>query len=171
MRRQVRAAFRALALPTLALLGVAVFVSGQLDLALRVYVLVVCGVALTLGVLVLRDGAPAERPLRDPARRASAGRRPPPSSLARLEHETAIGVAGSFDLHFRLVPRLRAIAGGLLEHRRRISLAARPEAARAVLGESTWDLVRPDRPAPEDRLARGLPQHELDAVVDALEAI
>jgi hypothetical protein len=31
--------------------------------------------------------------------------------------------------------------------------------------------VRPDRPAPEDRLARGLPQAELARVVDALERI
>jgi hypothetical protein len=154
-----------------AVLGVALFLSGQLDLALRVYVLTVCGTALVLGVLVLREGAPAEHPLRDPVRRASVGRRPPPSSLARLEHETAIGVAGSFDLHFRLVPRLRAIAAGLLEHRRRISLEARPDDARAVLGERTWELVRPDRPAPDDRLAHGLGQQELDAVVDSLEAV
>ena len=171
MRRHAGRAVRALALPTAALLGVALFLSGQLDLALRIYVLSVCGTALVLGVLALRDGAPAERPLRDPAPRARTSRRPPPSSLARLEHETAIGVAGSFDLHFRLVPRLRMIAAGLLEYRRRISFDAHPEDARAVLGESTWELVRPDRLAPEDRLGRGLAQPELDAAVASLEAV
>ena len=171
MRRQARNAIRALALPTAAVLAVAIFVSGQLDLALRVYVLVVCGTTLVLGVLALRDGAPAEHPLRNPSRSASGGRRPPPSSLARLEHDTAIGVAGAFDLHFRFAPHLREIAAGLLEHRRRISLQAHPEDARAVLGESTWELVRPDRPAPEDRLGRGLATRELDAVVESLEAV
>ncbi len=35
----------------------------------------------------------------------------------------------------------------------------------------TWELVRPDRPAPEDRLSRGISPHELEQVVAALEAV
>ena len=31
-----------------------------------------------------------------------------------------------------------------------------------LVGEETWELVRPDRPAPEDRLARGISPQELD---------
>jgi hypothetical protein len=34
-----------------------------------------------------------------------------------------------------------------------------------------WALVRPDRPAPDDRLAGGVPVDELRNVVDALEAL
>ena len=82
-----------------------------------------------------------------------------------------LGVAGSFDLHFHFVPRLRSIASGLLASRRRISLETEPDAAHAVLGEPAWELVRPDRAAPEDRLSRGISPHELDQVVAALEAV
>jgi hypothetical protein len=171
VRRHLRGSLQALAGPTLAVVTVAIFLSGHLELALRVYVLVVCGIALAFGVLALRDGAPAERPLRENQRAAPGGRRPPPPSLARLEHEAALGVSGSFDLHFRFVPRLRAIAAGLLEFRRRIALDTQPEAARAALGADTWGLVRPDRPAPSDRLGPGLSSARLEQVVDSLEAL
>jgi hypothetical protein len=40
-----------------------------------------------------------------------------------------------------------------------------------ILGEDAWALVRPDRPSPEDRLAKGASPAELDRVVAALEAI
>ena len=106
--------------------------------------------------------------MRDEAQRASSRRQLPPS-LARIELEAALGVTGSFDLHHRLVPRVRSIAAGLLASRRRVSLDADPAAAQAILGDTTWELVRPDRPAPEDRLARGIAQQELAQVVDALE--
>jgi hypothetical protein len=70
-----------------------------------------------------------------------------------------------------MIPRLRAVAAGLLSSRRNVSLAERPETARAILGEDTWELVRPDRPAPEDRLAKGIPSREFAHVVDALEGV
>ena len=82
-----------------------------------------------------------------------------------------LGVAGSFELHFHFVPRLRSIASGLLASRRRISLETEPDAAHAVLGDAAWELVRPDRPAPEDRLSRGIAPHELEQVVATLEAV
>jgi hypothetical protein len=170
VRPHVLAAVRFLVLPTLALVVVAAFVPGRAGLALRVYALVVCGTALVLALLALRRAFPPERPLRSD-RRTRTERRSPPSSLARIEHEAALGVAGSFDLHLRLAPRLRSIASGLLESRRRISLERQPEAARAIVGESTWSLVRPDRDAPDDRLARGIAADELARVVDSLEAI
>jgi hypothetical protein len=40
-----------------------------------------------------------------------------------------------------------------------------------VLGEELWEVVRPDRPAPTDRTAPGLPPEALHALVDRLEAI
>ena len=170
MRPHVFNALRFLVLPTIAFVLVAGLAPGRADLALRVYALVVCGTALVLALLALRHAYPPERPLRS-ERRGPRQRRTPPSSLARIEHEAALGVSGSFDLHYRLAPRLRSIASGLLESRRRISLEREPEAARATLGESTWSLVRPDRPAPDDRLARGIPPDELPRVVDSLEGI
>ncbi|MGH3134374.1 MAG: hypothetical protein ACRDNY_11665, partial [Gaiellaceae bacterium] len=106
------------------------------------------------------------------AQRVSATRRRrPPPSLARLETETALGVGGAFDFHHRLRPRLRELAQGLLETRRRVSLDAEPDAARRILGDETWSLVRQDRPPPEDRLARGIPPDDLRRAVESLERV
>lgn len=170
MRRHVLGALKFLVLPTVAAVAVVALAPGRAGLALRVYALLVCGTALVRALLALRRAFPPEAQLHAD-RRAQPERRNPPSSLARIEHEVALGVAGSFDLHYRLAPRLRSLASGLLEARRRISLERQPDAARAVLGESTWALVRPDRTAPDDRLARGLPEDELAEVVRSLEAV
>jgi len=168
VRRDLHGALRLLAAPTLALLVVLAFVPGRLTLAVRIYALVVCAVALGLALSALRRAYPPARPLRSPTRRADGGRRPPPT-LARLEQETALGVAGAFDFHHRLRPRLHQLALGLLATRRGVSLAAHPDSARGILGDETWDLVRGDRPPPEDRLARGLPPSTLTRVVESLE--
>ena len=132
---------------------VAAFVPGRLGLGARIYALVLCVTALVLALIALRRAFPSETPLRESRRALSRPR--PPASLARIEHEAALAVASSFELHYRFAPRLRSIAAGLLMSRKRVSLAAQPAAARDALGDPTWELVRPDRPAPEDRLARG----------------
>jgi hypothetical protein len=161
---------RVLLLPTLALAVVAGLVPGRLPLAVRLYALVVCAVALGLGLLALRRAYPPAAALRRSPARTSRERRPP-ATLARMEDELALGVAGAFDLHHRLVPRIRAIASGLLASRRRVSLDRQPEDARSILGVEAWELVRPDRPPPDDRLARGIPADELARVVGSLEAV
>ncbi len=170
MRRDLGGALRALVVPTVALVVIGGFAPGRLALAIRIYALVVCAVALTLALSTLRRAYPRARPLRPRSARRPYSRRPPPS-LGRIEHEAALGVAGAFDLHFRLVPRLRSIAAGLLASRRRLTLAADPEAASRILGPAAWELVREDRPAPDDRLARGLPASDLRRVVESLESV
>jgi hypothetical protein len=169
VRREVRRALRLLVVATFALVVIAAFFPGRLGLGARIYAIVVCATALVLALMALRRAFPAEKPLRGGGRAPSRPR--PPASLARIEHEAVLAVASSFELHYRFAPRLRSIAAGLLGSRRRISLAAQPAAARDALGHSTWELVRPDRPAPEDRLARGLTAHELERAVDSLEAV
>ena len=168
MRRDLFGAARALAVPTFALIGIAIVAPGRLELAVRIYALVLCSTAIVLVLLALRRAYPDESPLREPA--SPASKRTPPPTLARLEHEVALGVAGSFDLHFRLVPRLRALATGLLSSRRNVSLTSTTE-ARAILAPEAWELVRPDREAPRERLGKGIPADDLTRVVDALEAI
>jgi hypothetical protein len=170
VRRNLGGALRVLAAPTLALLVITAFAPGRLPLAARIYALVVCGVALALAVSALRRAYPRARPLRAQAA-GSSGKRHVPPSLARIEHEAALGVAGAFDLHFRLAPRIRSIAGGLLVSRRRIALDTKPDAARRILGTETWELVRDDRQPPDDRLARGLPVSDLHRVVESLENV
>ncbi len=170
MKRDLFGAARLLVVATLALGAVAAFGPGRIGLAVRIYALLLCAVALSLALAALRRAYPRASALR-PARAGVDARRRPPPSLARLEHETAIGVAGSFDLHRRLAPRLRRIALGLLAARRRISLDGEPGTARAALGDETWELVRQDRPRPVDRLARGVPPATLARVVDSLERL
>ncbi len=170
MRRDVWAATRALALPTLALLVTIAIVPGRLPLVVRIYALVLCAVAFLVALLALRRAYPPARPLRR-SRGPGSQRRKPPPTLARMEDELALGVAGSFDLHYRLRPRIRSIAAGLLATRRRLDLDADPEAARRILGEETWELVRSDRPPPDDRQARGITPEALARVIDSLEAV
>ncbi len=170
MRGDLRGALRALTLPTLGLVLVVALVPGRLPLAARVYALAVCAVALGLCLLALRRAYPPAAPLRRKVRTLPRRRTPPPT-LARMEDELALGVAGAFDLHHRLVPRLRSIATGLLASRRRVSLDGDPDRARRILDDEAWELVRPDRRPPEDRLARGIPPETLARVVDSLERV
>jgi hypothetical protein len=170
-----RAAIRvleALVFPTLALAIVAVVVPGRLGLATHVWLLLVCGIAL-VAVLraLLRAYPPAPRsPLEDAIERRPAAEERLPR-LARLEREVTLGASSSYDLHYRLRPTLRETATGLLAVRRGIALDSEPERARAALGDETWQLVRADREPPEERLARGLDEDGLRALVESLEAL
>jgi hypothetical protein len=168
MRRDVLAAARLLIVPTIALVVVVGVLPGRAGLAIRIYALILCGLVLRVAVKALARAYPPAQPLRPSAARSRNERRLP-ASLARLENEAALGVAGAFDLHHRLRPRLRRLAAGLVETRRGISLDGDPQAARATLGDTTWELVRGDRPPPADRLARGLPISDLRSVVESFE--
>jgi hypothetical protein len=159
---------RLLVLPTAAFAFVLVFVPGRTGLAIRVFALVVCGAGVVLLVAALHRAFPSAKPLRPPERRKREPRLVP-ETLARMESRTALGVAGAFDLHFRLRPRLRGIAAELLASRRGIALDADQERARQALGDETWELVRADRPPPTERMARGIPIPELHRVVESLE--
>jgi hypothetical protein len=170
MRRDSFTAFRLLFVPTLAVAVAVAMLPGRAGLVLRLYALYLCCVVVGFAVRSLRAAYPPARPLRPrPAWARSA--RPRPARLAQLENEAALGVAGAFDLHHRLRPRLRNLAAGLLEARRHTYLDREPEAARRALGDTTWSVVRPDRPAPEDRLARGVPISDLRSVVESLERL
>jgi hypothetical protein len=169
VRRDLFKALRFLLYPTLAVLFVAAFMPGRLGLVVRIYALLLCAVTLVLVVAALRRAYPPATPLRPEGGRRGGFQRP--GNLARLEHLCALGTAGSFDLHHHLRPRLRSISQGLLTTRRGISLDAEPEAARAALGGQAHELVRQDRPPPEDRLARGMPIADLEQVVRSLEHV
>ena len=161
---------RLLVVATVALAFVIAFVPGRTGIAIRVFALVVCAAVVIVALLALRRSFPPARPLRPSPKRQRALRETP-ETLARLETRTALGVAGAFDLHYRLRPRLRGLATELLASRRAIALDVDPERARLALGEETWLLVREDRPPPDDRLARGIPVGELTRVVESLERI
>lgn len=169
MRRDLWSATRLLVLPTVALIVVLAFFPGRSALAVRVFALVLCAAAIGLALAALRRALP---PTTSPLLPSSRRRAPlQVARLGRLENELALGVAGAFDFHVRLRPRLRALAAGLLASRRGISLDAQPDAAREALEDETWQLVRRDRPPPEDRLARGLSRADLTRAVESLERL
>jgi hypothetical protein len=170
MKKDLLRAGKYLLLPTLGLASVMAFMPERLGLAVWIYALMFCGLTLALALAALRRAYPLSTPLRPRAPgSAQAGLRPP--SLMRLEREVALGVAGAFDFHYHVHPRLRALAGELLAVRRGVSLDGQPETARRLLGDETWELLRPDRPRPEDRRARGLPPGALRRVIESLERI
>jgi hypothetical protein len=92
------------------------------------------------------------------------------ADFARIGRAVASGTTSAGDLHLRLRPILREVAiDGL--RRRGVELDADPARAQRLLAPATWELVRPERPAPADAFARGLPATQLDLVLDDLEAL
>jgi len=135
---------------------------GLRNVTLHVYVFLVGGL-LMLG-LVAAAGDSVPKRLRSELDRALAerGRRDQRvPEVERIEREVTLATASAYDLHFRLLPHLREIA------------RCRLERAGKTLGPDTagrwWDLLRPDRPEPEDRFAPGIKQAELRALVSDLE--
>lgn len=128
--------------------------------------------ALTRATNVLSAGAPSEierRLTRTPTRRRADDEGQLPE-LARVERELVMGSAAAFDFHRRLRPLLCEVA----DHRLRlrgIFADEQPERAQAVLGEDVWELVRPDRPVPDDRHAPGVDLDEVETVVARLERL
>jgi hypothetical protein len=168
--QELRRARRALVVPTIALLVVAAFVPGRLAPGVRAYALLVSALALWIALGALRSAYPPVGPLRRAATPVHGGPQPV-RGIAELEHVSALGVDDAVDLHIRLRPRLRDIAAGLLEGHRGVSLDTDPAAARAALGDETWELVRPDRPPPGDERAPGLSPAALERVVTSLESL
>jgi hypothetical protein len=94
-----------------------------------------------------------------------------PAELVRTEREITLGNASAGQLHRRLLPMLREAAAARLSAGHNIELQRRPDAARALLGDDTWELLRPDRPEPHDRNGPGIPMSQLRDVISRLERL
>ena len=135
---------------------------GVRNVTLHAYVLLVGGLIM-LGVVAAAGDAVPKRHRSEFDRALAAAVRgdKPLHEVERMEREVTLGAATAYDLHVRLVPQLRQIAQARLER------AGRP------MGPETlgrwWELLRPDRPAPEDRHGPGISQSELRALVSDLE--
>ena len=96
-------------------------------------------------------------------RRPEPPTRPP--ELVRIERDLSLGMASAGHLHLRLLPLLREIAQARLG----IDLERQPAVARSRLDDEAWELLRPGRPAPDDRTAPSPSLRRTRAIVDALE--
>jgi hypothetical protein len=85
----------------------------------------------------------------------------PLHEVERIERQVTLGTATAYDLHVRLLPQLRQIAQARLE---RTGRTMSPE----TLGR-WWELLRPDRTAPENRHGSGISASELRELVSDLE--
>jgi hypothetical protein len=160
------------AFATLVLVVLVAALPGRTELILRVYWLVLAAYALAVLVGLVRLAQPVPKSsLFDLGLRRAPPSQRPLAELEQLQREVILATSTAFDVHLRLRPRLRPIADHLLASRRGVDLDAKPDVARELLGERTWELVRPDRPSPTDRHAPGLRRAELREVVGALERL
>ena len=168
MNRVVRSVVWAAALGLLPFVLALVFLPGRRDLAVDLYLLLIAAGAVFALVRALSHAAPRAEP-EPPSRLRRTTQRLP--ELERTERAVLLSASNAFDVHYRLRPILREIAAQRLATRRGLSLDDDVSAARAVVGEETWELVRGDREPPHLRHAPGVQAAELREVVAALERI
>jgi hypothetical protein len=149
---------------------VAVATSGGRALLLDVYLLCLGGVVLLALVRLTRARAARATSPFDRASEAMRARPPDPEDRT-LVRELELATFSAFHLHARVRPILRDIAAHRLRARYGVELDREAARARELIGAQAWELVRPDRPRPDDRLARGPNVAQLKRVVDELEAI
>jgi hypothetical protein len=159
------------ALATIGLYVARVAAPGRHEIELDVYILVLGLIALLAVTSWLREVAPpaGKSPL-EKALRPESQEPPRIAELDRLEREVYMGAAQAFDLHYRLRPVVREIAAGRLE-RRGLRLDSGSDAVRERLGEELWELARPDREPPRNRLGAGPGLEEVARTIEELERL
>jgi hypothetical protein len=151
--------------------GVAVVASsGAHALVLDIYLLCIGAVVLLALVRTTRTHAMAQHSSFDAAyaamRRAPAGPAKP-----ELVRELELSSSNAFHFHSRLRPLLRDVAAHRLRARYGVELDIEPARARELVAREAWEVVRPDRPPPRDRMGPGPTMDELSVMLDELEAI
>lgn len=134
------------------------------------------GWILLVAALALLETARSARTHRRSSRFEAALRRKPapparPAELDRVQRQLELGVGSADFAHRRLLPLLRTAAAARLSAQHGVDLARRPARAAELLGDEAWEILRPDRPAPEDRHAPGVPLRRIAAAIDRIEAL
>jgi hypothetical protein len=123
------------------------------------------GIAVAVCVALL----PEARPIRRRRRAAPAPARP--DELVALERLVASAGTSAVQVHAYLRPLLVEIASRRLAARGQTLDRMPNAAARKMFGDRLWDIVRPDRPFPEDRHGPGVAAHELAEMLKVLERL
>jgi len=90
-----------------------------------------------------------------------------PPELVRTERDLMLSESSAGELHTRLLPQLRDVAAARLAERHDLPLRD----AHAIVDDDSWELLRPDRPAPSDRGAPGLPMRKIAHLIDTIERL
>ena len=147
-----------------------VLLPGRAAIVGHVWLVVVLALALGVALERLRRELPRRPSAFDAAFAPARPVRARPASLARVEREVTLATGTAFDVHFRLRPLVQTLVSGLLL-RRGVDLERSPARAEELLGPETWELVRPDREAPDDRTAPGVPIETIERTADDLERL
>ncbi len=124
-------------------------------------------ITLVLGAVAMVAVLPRGRRITWTRRRRTPPQRP--TDLARMERLVMLRSTAA-EVQRRVRPPLREIALARLGNRG-VRLDHQPEAAKELLGEELWELVRPDRPPPEDPRAPGISLQDLERLTNRLEAV
>ena len=135
-----------------------------MTLLAEIAVVVLAGIGLATCFVLLPDGPPAGR-----RRRKPVPERPTP--LVELERLVVTAGTSAVQTHAYLRPRLIKVASYRLAARGQTLEQMSDATGRELLGDRLWDLVRPERPFPEDRRGPGVAPQELDAMLEVLERL
>lgn len=153
-------------------IGIAAWASSGLStILLDVYLLAIGGILLLALVRTTRAQAPRDRPSDFDRALAAMRHRPPDTGQPVLVRDLDLAILSAFHLHVRLRPLLREIAAHRLRANYGIDLDAEPARARELVGPAAWEVVRPDRLPPDDRLAAGPPASYFRELVTELERL
>jgi hypothetical protein len=136
--------------------GVAVsFSSGLRAVLLDAYLVAIGAVLLLALVRTTRVQAPAAGPSKFDRALQDMRRPAPDSGELTLVRDLDLSILSALHLHIRLRPALREIAAHRLRAHYGVDLDSEPGRARELVGPAAWEVVRLDRPPPEDRLSAG----------------
>jgi hypothetical protein len=123
---------------------------------------------LLAGAIMMLAALPPSPERRRAKRRTAPVHRP--EDLERIERLVVAGRYSALEVHSRLSPMLREIAITRLGPCG-IALDRSPAAARERLGEELFELVRGDRPPPENPRGSGVSLEQLTGFVERLEQL
>jgi hypothetical protein len=136
-----------------------------MKLLAEIVMLVVAGIAVAACIQLLPDPRPIRR------RRPVTSEPTRPDQLEAIERLVITASTSATHTHAYLRPLLVEIASHRLVPRGQTLDRMPDTVGQELFGQRLWDLVRPDRPFPEDRHGPGVPAQELRAMLEVLERL